>query len=82
MYRWGQGNEPIPSWHLQKWIARFFTFVIPFGCMNYYPLMYVLDRVEGNEILYMLSPLCGILFVFPCFLVWGIGVRHYRSTGS
>jgi ABC-2 type transport system permease protein len=66
----------------KKWIARFFTFVIPFGCMNYYPLMYVLDRVEGNEILYMLSPLCGILFVFPCFLVWRIGVRHYRSTGS
>lgn len=66
----------------KKWITRFFTFVIPFGCVNYYPLMYVLGRVEDNQILYMLSPLYGIIFIVPCLFVWKFGVKHYRSTGS
>jgi ABC-2 type transport system permease protein len=66
----------------QKWVTRFFTFVIPFGCVNYLPLLYLLDRASGNDLLYMLSPIAGMLFFFPCLLVWHFGVRHYRSTGS
>ncbi|MFE5321268.1 ABC transporter permease [Paenibacillus sp. NPDC056579] len=66
----------------QRWVTLFFTFVIPFGCVNYLPLLYLLDRANGNELLYMLSPLAGVLFFFPCLLFWHIGVRHYRSTGS
>jgi ABC-2 type transport system permease protein len=66
----------------QKWITKFFTFVIPFGTVNYLPLMYILGRTEGNDILHMLTPLMGSLFILPCLLVWHFGVRHYRSTGS
>lgn len=66
----------------KEWVTRFFTFVIPFGCANYLPLMFILDKVEGNPYFYMLTPLFGILFILPCMLVWRIGVRHYRSTGS
>jgi ABC-2 type transport system permease protein len=66
----------------QKWVTRFFTYVIPFGCVNYLPLMYLLGRTEGNSALYMLTPLAGLLFIVPCLLVWKFGVRHYRSTGS
>lgn len=66
----------------QKWVTTFFTFLIPFGCVSYIPLLYILDRVSGNEILYMLSPLAGFLFLIPCIIVWQFGVRHYRSTGS
>lgn len=66
----------------KEWVTRFFTFVIPFGCANYLPLMFLLDKVEGNPIFYMLTPLVGFLFIFPCLFVWRIGVRHYRSTGS
>lgn len=66
----------------QKWVTRFFTFVIPFGCVNYLPLLYLLDRAEGGGIPYMLAPIAGIFFLLPCLLVWQIGVRHYRSTGS
>lgn len=65
-----------------KWISRFFTFVIPFGCVNYLPLMSVLGHREGSEILYMLVPLLGMVFLLPCILAWNFGVRHYRSTGS
>ncbi|PYI51783.1 ABC transporter permease [Paenibacillus flagellatus] len=67
----------------QKWVSRFFTFVIPFGCVNYLPLLYLLDKTEGGSpVGYMLAPLAGIAFIVPCLLVWHIGVRHYRSTGS
>lgn len=66
----------------KKWVTRFFTFVIPFGCVNYLPLMFILDRAEGNRVFFMLTPLYGIFFIVPCLLVWRFGVRHYRSTGS
>jgi ABC-2 type transport system permease protein len=66
----------------QKWVKLFFTFIIPFGCVNYLPLLFILDKVDGNPIRYMLTPLAGLFFFLPCLLVWQIGVRHYRSTGS
>ena len=67
----------------QKWVTRFFTFVIPFGCVNYVPLMYLLGKSDnGNDYLNMLIPLAGVIFILPCLLIWQFGVRHYRSTGS
>lgn len=66
----------------QKWVTRFFTYVIPFGTVNYLPLLYILGRTNGNDLLYMLTPVLGSLFFLPCLLIWHIGVRHYRSTGS
>ncbi|MDF2921131.1 MAG: rane protein [Paenibacillaceae bacterium] len=72
---------PINIYH--KAIARFFTFVIPFGCANYLPLLYILDRTgDGYPHVYILAPFWGLLFLLPCLWVWTIGVRHYRSTGS
>lgn len=66
----------------KEWVTRFFTFVIPFGTANYLPLMFLLDKVDGNPYVYMLTPVMGMLFIIPCLLVWQLGVRHYRSTGS
>ena len=65
-----------------KWVARFFTFIIPFGCINYLPLMYITGRAGTNATLYMLTPLFGIVFLVPCLLVWRLGVRHYLSSGT
>ena len=66
----------------KKWISRFFTFIIPFGCMNYLPLMFLLGKTSGSELFYMFLPLAGVLFIVPCLAIWHIGVKHYRSTGS
>ncbi|MDN3019873.1 ABC-2 family transporter protein [Paenibacillus sp. BSR1-1] len=66
----------------QKWVTRFFTFVIPFGTVNYLPLLYLLGKNNGDDLLYILTPVLGSIFVLPCLLVWQMGVRHYRSTGS
>jgi ABC-2 type transport system permease protein len=77
-------SYPLPVYG--KWIARFFTFVIPFGCMNYLPLLYLTGRTESGALLppwvYMLMPLLGFVFILPCALVWRFGVRHYSSAGS
>ena len=73
-------SYPLPVYG--KWIARFFTFIIPFGCMNYLPLMYLTGRAIANPVLYMLTPLLGFVFIFPCLLVWRWGIRHYTSSGS
>jgi ABC-2 type transport system permease protein len=66
----------------EKWVTRFFTYIIPFGTVNYLPLMFLLGKTEGNELLYLLTPVAGSLFILPCFFFWQFGVRHYRSTGS
>ena len=73
-------SYPLPVYG--KWITRFFTFIIPFGCMNYLPLLYLTGRAERWPVLYMLMPLLGFVFILPCVLVWRLGVRHYSSAGS
>lgn len=73
-------SYPLPVYG--KWISRFFTFIIPLGVMNYLPLMYLTGRASAYPVLYMLSPLAGILFIFPCLLAWKQGVKHYSSSGS
>ena len=76
-------SYPLPVYG--KWITRFFTFIIPFGCMNYLPLLYLTGRAEtwpGAPWLYMLIPLAGFVFILPCIAVWRAGMRHYSSAGS
>lgn len=78
----GREMAQYPLTIYQKWVTRFFTFVIPFGSVNYLPLLFLLDKVGEHEVLYMLAPILGILFIIPCIFIWIFGVKHYRSTGS
>jgi ABC-2 type transport system permease protein len=61
-------------------ILKFFTYVIPLALFQYYPFLYLIGR--SHSTLYMLLPLVGMLFIIPCLMLWSIGVRHYKSTGS
>lgn len=63
-----------------KSVLRFFTFVVPLALVQYYPLLYLTGR--SGSILPFFSPFAALLFLIPCRLLWRIGVRHYRSTGS
>lgn len=65
-----------------NWVLKFFTFIVPLAFVNYYPYLYLIDRVHENKVLYMISPVCAILFIVPAFVLWKIGVRHYKSIGS
>lgn len=64
----------------QKWVVKFFTYILPLALVNYYPLLYVIGKSDNK--LYMFLPILTILFVFPCYLVWKMGVRKYKGTGS
>lgn len=60
-----------------------FTFLIPVGCVAFYPMATIL----GHDPLpfwlgAVAAPLSGIVFFAGACLVWRLGVRHYRSTGS
>lgn len=61
-------------------VLKFLTYVIPLALFQYYPLLYLLDREQG--LLFMLSPLGGLLFAVPAYLFWRLGLRRYVSTGS
>lgn len=63
-----------------KLILKFYTFIIPIATVQYYPLLFLLGRVDS--ILYMLLPLVSLIFLIPCMIIWKIGVRHFRGTGS
>lgn len=63
-----------------KDVLRFLTFVIPLALFQYYPFLYLVGRSES--IWYMLLPLVSLLFLVPCRLLFKIGLRHYKSTGS
>ena len=63
-----------------KTVLRLLTFVVPLALVQYYPLLYLLDR--ENSILYGLMPLLSLLFLIPALLLYRIGLRCYQSTGS
>ncbi len=61
-------------------VLKFLTFVIPLALFQYYPFLYLIGR-ETN-VIYMLTPLIGTLFIIPCFIFWKFSVKKYKSTGS
>ncbi len=64
---------------------RFFTFVVPLGCISYFPSLFVLGVEDplGTSVPFQVSaPLAGVLFFALSLLFWRLGIRHYTSTGS
>ena len=64
----------------QKGFVLFFTFVIPFAFVNYYPLLYFLAKKES--IFYAFSPLLVIVYLIPSILIFYWGMKKYTSVGS
>lgn len=62
-----------------KRIFQLCTFIIPYTLVQFYPLLYLLDK---GKWWYSLMPLMACLFIIPCLVLWRIGVRHYQSNGS
>ncbi|MCI8301859.1 MAG: hypothetical protein HFF68_03755, partial [Oscillospiraceae bacterium] len=55
------------------------TFLVPLALVQHWPLQYLFDR---GPAWYGLLPAVSLVFLIPCALLWQLGVRHYRSTGS
>ena len=69
---------PLSIFH--KYIRNFFTYILPLAFVNYFLLLYVIGKVENK--IYIISPIISILFIIPCYIIWKIGVKKYKSTGS
>ncbi len=78
------GQYPLTIYH--RWFQRFFIFIVPIGCVIYFPSIAILrkpDTIFGTPFwLQCLAPAMGVAFLVVSLFVWQIGVRHYRSTGS
>lgn len=64
----------------KKGVVFFLTFIVPFGFVNYYPLLYILGKVQNN--IYMFSPLVTLLYLIPVILIFNKGIKKYASSGS
>lgn len=64
----------------QEWVKNFFTYILPLALVNYFPLLYVIGKSDNK--FYIILPIVAMLFVIPCYMVWKIGLKKYKSTGS
>ncbi len=66
-------------------LRRFFTYVIPAIFLNYYPALYILDKVDPFNMPSFapwLSPIVGIGLMLIALSFWKFGIKHYQSTGT
>ena len=82
----GTDTAQYPLSIYEPWFRRFFTFVVPLACVSYFPALALLGRHDAAlgapDWFLWIAPVVGMLFLAAMLVVWRIGVRHYRSTGS
>jgi len=69
----------------EKWFRNFLIFVVPIGCVAYFPVIAILgksDPLGAPRWFLPLAPAAGFLFLALSFLAWRLGVAKYTSTGS
>lgn len=69
-----------PMGIFNKVIRFIFTFVIPLTLVNYYPLEYLMGRT--TFIGYAFLPLLSTLYIIPALLLFKVGLKKYKSSGS
>ena len=76
----GRHMAQYPIGIFEKGFVFFFTFIIPYAFVNYYPLLYFLGKSKNS--LFSLTPLITIIYLIPCLFIFKIGMKKYSSTGS
>lgn len=69
----------------RPWFRRFFTYVVPLGCISYFPAVAIFgidDPLGTGRAFQIAAPLAGFVFLALAFGFWRFGVRRYTSTGS
>lgn len=64
---------------------KFFTYIVPLACVNYYPALWIMgkeDPLGSTPAFQMFAPLAGFIFFAAALLFWRYGIRFYKSTGS
>lgn len=65
-----------------KFVKNFFTYIIPFGCFNYLPMMYIFGIGSPTLFGNAFAPFYGMLFIIPAYILFRISLKKYASTGS
>lgn len=76
----GRDHGKYPFSVYGKPVLMILTFLVPLACFQYWPLTWLIGM--NDNILCALAPTLSILFILPCYLLWRIGLRRYKSTGS
>tara|TARA_Y100001933_G_scaffold42941_1_gene40217 strand:- start:209 stop:1024 length:816 start_codon:yes stop_codon:yes gene_type:complete len=69
----------------RPWFRRFFTYVVPLGCVTYFPAVAIFgidDPLGSGRAFQVMAPASGFLFFAAALGFWRLGIRHYTSTGS
>ena len=61
-------------------IKGFFTYIIPFGFVGFYPAAYLAGKA-GTEVV-LLLPVCAGAVAAVASLLWRRGIGSYNSTGT
>ena len=67
------------------WFRNFLIFIVPIGCVAYFPVLAILgkpDPLGAPGWLLPLTPLAGFVFLAISFLAWRTGISKYTSTGT
>jgi ABC-2 type transport system permease protein len=76
----GKNVAQYPIGIFSKYFVKIFTYIIPYACVNYYPLMYFIGKSDNT--LYAFLPIIVFIYLIPCFLIFNKGSKNYLSTGS
>ena len=76
----GKHMAQYPIGVFSKGFVWFFTFIIPYAFVNYYPLLFLLGR--KSSIIYAFSPLLVFLYLIPSIIAFYLGMKRYSSVGS
>jgi len=82
------GGTDLMSYPMQiypPFIQRFFTFVVPFIFLNFYPALYILDKPDPlnfPSFAPFLAPLVALIFFLAALRFWRFGIEHYQSSGT
>ena len=69
----------------RPWFRRFFTYIVPLGCVIYFPSVAILgieDPLGSTRVFQVLAPAAGFVFLAVAIMLWNAGIRRYTSSGS
>ncbi len=69
-----------PMGIFNKIVRGIFTFLIPITLLNYYPIEYLTGRTTNN--IYIIYPIIPCLLIIPAVLIFKVGLKKYKSSGS
>lgn len=77
----GYQTTRLPEPHMPRVLKGAFTFLLPVMLVSFYPAAAVCGWGYPEWLGYMSLP-AGLAFFGLSLLMWRVGVRHYKSTGS